>query len=120
MAGDSPGRSTRPCAAGRTDPAGIDYLNANGTGTSYADCAEGRGPAAGAGPHLAATPVSSTKSVHGHALEASALLEFVLTVLVLRAGLLPSTRATWGRILVAGLDLVLGSARKVPAGAGTH
>ena len=34
-------------------------------------------------------PISSTKSAHGHTLEASALLELVITLLALRRGRLP-------------------------------
>jgi len=101
---------------GRIDPAGIDYVNANGTGTSHADSAETAALRQALGRHADAIPVSSTKSVHGHALEASALLEFVLTVLVLRAGLLPVNAGYLGPDPGCGLDLVLGSARKVPGG----
>jgi 3-oxoacyl-[acyl-carrier-protein] synthase II len=101
---------------GRIDPAGIDYVNANGTGTSHADSAETAALRQALGRHADAIPVSSTKSVHGHALEASALLEFVLTVLVLRAGLLPVNAGYLGPDPGCGLDLILGSARKVPGG----
>jgi 3-oxoacyl-[acyl-carrier-protein] synthase II len=101
---------------GRTDPADIDYVNANGTGTSYADSAEAAALRRALADHADAIPVSSTKSVHGHALEASALLEFVLTVLVLRAGLLPVNAGYLGPDPDCRLDLVLGCAREVPGG----
>jgi 3-oxoacyl-(acyl-carrier-protein) synthase len=101
---------------GRVEPAEIDYVNANGTGTNYADCSEARALHRALGVHADAIPVSSTKSVHGHALEASALLEFVLTVLVLRAASLPVNAGFLGPDPECGLDLVLGSAREAPGG----
>ncbi|MEU2614752.1 beta-ketoacyl synthase N-terminal-like domain-containing protein [Micromonospora sp. NPDC007271] len=67
----------------------IDYVNANGTGTSYADAAEAAALRVALADHADAVPVSSTKSVHGHALEASGVVEFVITVLALGAGRLP-------------------------------
>jgi 3-oxoacyl-[acyl-carrier-protein] synthase II len=67
----------------------IGYVNANGTGTSYSDVAEAAALRRVFGADLDRIPVSSTKSVHGHALEASGLLELVITVLALRTGRLP-------------------------------
>lgn len=101
---------------GRTDPADIDYVNAGGTGTSQGDSAEAAALRRALGRHADAVPVSSTKSVHGHALEASALLELVLTILVLRAGMLPPNAGYLGPDPDCDLNLVLGSAREVPGG----
>jgi 3-oxoacyl-[acyl-carrier-protein] synthase II len=101
---------------GRIDPAAIGYVNANGTGTSHADSAETAALRRSLGAGVDAIPVSSTKSVHGHALEASALLELVLTVLVMRAGQLPVNAGYLGQDPDCGLDLVLGSPREVPGG----
>jgi 3-oxoacyl-[acyl-carrier-protein] synthase II len=70
-------------------PAEIGYINASGTGTSYSDASEAAALHRAFGPLTPVIPVSSTKSVHGHALEASALLELVVTVLALRHGQLP-------------------------------
>jgi 3-oxoacyl-[acyl-carrier-protein] synthase II len=72
-----------------TGPAEIGYVNASGTGTSYSDASEAAALHHAFGPLAPVVPVSSTKSVHGHALEASALLELVVTVLALRRGQLP-------------------------------
>ena len=57
-------------------------------------------------------PVSSTKSVHGHALEASSLVELVVTVLALRAGLLPVNAGFLAADPACQLDLVLGASRQ--------
>jgi 3-oxoacyl-[acyl-carrier-protein] synthase II len=67
----------------------IGYVNANGTGTTTSDTAETAALHTIFGADVAAIPVSSTKSVHGHALEASGLLELVITALALRARRLP-------------------------------
>ena len=68
---------------GQVDPADVGYVNANGPGTSFADSSEAAALHRALGSHAAKVPVSSTKALHGHALEASALLEFVLTVMSL-------------------------------------
>ncbi|MGA8115766.1 MAG: beta-ketoacyl synthase N-terminal-like domain-containing protein [Actinocatenispora sp.] len=70
-------------------PDDLGYLNAHGTGTVQSDRAETRALHTALGEHATRIPLSSTKSVHGHTLEASALLEFVITVLTLRSGRLP-------------------------------
>jgi 3-oxoacyl-[acyl-carrier-protein] synthase II len=70
-------------------PAEVGYVNANGTGTLYNDAAEAAALHRVFGPDIGRVPVSSTKSVHGHALEASALLELAVTVLAVRSGRLP-------------------------------
>ncbi len=70
-------------------PADVGYVNAHGSGTPQSDAAETRGLRAALGPQGTQVPVSSTKSTHGQALEASALLELVATGLALRAGWLP-------------------------------
>ncbi|MEU2610082.1 beta-ketoacyl synthase N-terminal-like domain-containing protein [Micromonospora sp. NPDC007271] len=67
----------------------VGYVNANATGTSYSDASEAAALRRVFGDLAGRIPVSSTKSVHGHALEASGLLELVVTVLALRHGKLP-------------------------------
>lgn len=79
--------------AGR-DPADISYVNANATGSGPGDAAEAVALRTALGPQAERVPVSSTKALHGHALEASGLLELVVTVLALRRGELP-TNAGW-------------------------
>lgn len=95
------------------DPAGVGYVNANGSGTGYADSSEAAALRRALGAHAGDVPVSSTKSVHGHALEASALLEFVLTVLVVRAGRLPVNAGFLAPDQDCRLNLVLGAATEV-------
>jgi len=67
----------------------VGYVNAHGSGTAQSDPAEAAALHRALGEAAATVPVSSTKSVHGQALEASGLLEFVLTVLSVQCGQLP-------------------------------
>ncbi|MEV7598317.1 beta-ketoacyl synthase N-terminal-like domain-containing protein [Kitasatospora sp. NPDC089797] len=88
-------------------PAEVGYVNANGTGSTLADQAEATALRRVFGPHAGQLPVSSSKSVHGHALEASALLELAVTIGALDTGLLPVNAGWLGPDPAVGLDLVL-------------
>jgi 3-oxoacyl-[acyl-carrier-protein] synthase II len=72
-------------------PGALGYVNAHGTGTKLNDAAETHGLRLALGDDAPKVPVSSTKSTTGHALEGSAALEAVISLLVLRLGLLPPT-----------------------------
>jgi len=75
----------------RLDPRQIDYVNAHGSGTEANDVAETRALRMVFGSHADKLAVSSTKSMHGHALGASGALELVATVLAVHQGLAPPT-----------------------------
>ncbi|HET6211321.1 MAG TPA: beta-ketoacyl synthase N-terminal-like domain-containing protein, partial [Micromonosporaceae bacterium] len=70
-------------------PDQVGYVNAHGSGTQQSDRAEAAALHRALGETAAHTPVSSTKSVHGQALEASGLLELIITMLTLDRGHLP-------------------------------
>lgn len=72
-------------------PGDVDYVNAHGTGTVANDPAETEALHRIFGAHAQQLPVSSTKSMHGHALGASSALELVATVLAVQHNLLPPT-----------------------------
>jgi nodulation protein E len=74
-----------------TRPEEVGYINAHGTGTPNNDPVETRAIRHVFGPHIDKLAVSSSKSMHGHALGASGALEAVATVLALRHSLLPPT-----------------------------
>jgi nodulation protein E len=69
----------------------VDYVNAHGTATLANDPAETAALHRVFGSHAKALSVSSTKSMHGHALGASSALELVATVLALHNHLVPPT-----------------------------
>lgn len=69
----------------------VAYINAHGTGTQANDAMETRAIRQVFGDHADHLAVSSTKSMHGHALGASGALEAVATVLALKNGILPPT-----------------------------
>ena len=69
----------------------VGYINAHGTGTVTNDSTETRAIRQVFGAHADKLAVSSTKSMHGHALGAAGALEAVATVLALRHATLPPT-----------------------------
>ena len=72
-------------------PEQIGYINAHGTGTPANDVTETAAIRSIFGAHAGRLAVSSTKSMHGHALGAAAALECLATTLALRDGILPPT-----------------------------
>ncbi len=69
----------------------IGYINAHGTGTQANDETESRALRDVFGDKFDQIWVSSTKSMHGHALGASPAIEFVIAVRALTQGVLPPT-----------------------------
>ncbi len=72
-------------------PTDVDYINAHATSTDLGDTAETQAIHAVFGDHAAAIPVSSNKSMFGHALGASGALEGICTVLTIQNGVIPPT-----------------------------
>jgi nodulation protein E len=72
-------------------PEQVGYINAHGTGTLGNDPVETRAIRETFGAHADKLAVSSTKSLHGHALGAAGAIEAVATVLALYHGILPPT-----------------------------
>jgi nodulation protein E len=70
-------------------PEDIGYINAHGTGTRANDPTETASIRAIFGDST--PPVSSTKSLHGHAMGASGAIELACSLLALREGFLPPT-----------------------------
>lgn len=69
----------------------IGYINAHGTGTPANDPTETKAIHAVFGAHAARLAVSSTKSMHGHALGAAGAIELLAVIGALREGVIPPT-----------------------------
>jgi 3-oxoacyl-[acyl-carrier-protein] synthase II len=85
----------------------LGYVNAHGSGTGQSDQAEASALRRALGDAVAGLPVSSTKSLHGQALEASGVLELIVTLLAARRGLLPVNAGFLGADERCDLSLVL-------------
>jgi nodulation protein E len=72
-------------------PEQIGYINAHGTATQANDPTEIAAIRLVFGKHAERLAISSSKSMHGHALGAAAALEAAATVLALQKGILPPT-----------------------------
>ena len=72
-------------------PPDVDYINAHGTSTPIGDPAESRAIENVFGEAASGLAVSSTKSMHGHALGAAGAIEGVATVLAIHNGIIPPT-----------------------------
>jgi len=72
-------------------PEQIGYINAHGTATLANDVTETAAIRQVFGAHADRLAISSTKSMHGHALGAAAALECLATAIALRDGILPPT-----------------------------
>jgi 3-oxoacyl-(acyl-carrier-protein) synthase len=72
-------------------PQDVDYINAHGTGTVLNDLSETRAIKAALGESAYDIPISSTKSMTGHMMGATAALEAIFCVQAIRTGVLPPT-----------------------------
>jgi len=88
----------------------LGYVNANGSGTRDGDPAEASALRVALGDAVATVPVSSTKSLHGQALEAAGVLELIVTLLAARKGMLPANAGFLEADGACRLNLVLGEA----------
>lgn len=82
---------TEALTSGNLQPEQVGYINAHGTGTLASDAAEVSAIRSVFGKHAERLAVSSTKSMHGHALGAAGAIEAAATILGLHYGVLPPT-----------------------------
>lgn len=92
-------------------PEQIGYINAHGTGTPQSDASEVAAIRTVFGNHADQLAISSTKSMHGHAVGASGALEAVATILALQHSLLPPTANFTEPDPQCDLDVIPNSAR---------
>lgn len=72
-------------------PEQVQYINAHGTGTLANDATETKAIRQVFGTHADRLAVSSTKSMHGHALGGAGGIEFAAVLMALTEGVLPPT-----------------------------
>jgi nodulation protein E len=92
-------------------PEQVGYINAHGTGTAANDATETEAIRLCFGAHAGRLAVSSTKSMHGHALGAAGALEAAATVLALHNGILPPTANFSAPDPACDLDVIPNKAR---------
>ena len=95
------------------NPEDIGYINAHGTSTDLNDKFETAAIKMALGQHAYKVPVSSTKSVTGHALGAAGGIETIICSLVLQKGVLPPTINYENPDPECDLDYVPNTARQV-------
>lgn len=93
-------------------PESVDYVNAHGTGTAANDPMEAAAIRGVFGSHADKLAVSSTKSMHGHALGGTSAIEAVATALAIKNGVLPPTANFTEADPECDLDVVPNEARE--------
>jgi nodulation protein E len=97
---------------GGVAPDEIDYINAHGTATAMNDRVEAAAIKSVLGAHAEKVMVSSTKSMHGHAIGAAGAIEAVATLMALGEGVVPPTIGYEEPDPEIGLDVVPNEARE--------
>ena len=95
-------------------PEAIHYINAHGTATALNDPMETRAVKRVFGDYAYRVPMSSTKSMTGHAMGATAAMEAVFTVLAIRDQIAPPTINYETQDPECDLDVVPNEARALP------
>ena len=96
----------------RIAPGDVGYVNAHGTGTTANDRTEAAALSRVFDPTGARPPVSSTKSMHGHAIGATGAIELLACILALRDGVIAPTTGYLGPDPDCPIDVVANVARR--------
>ena len=94
------------------EPSDVDYINAHGTGTIANDVTETRAIHEVFGEHASQLSISSTKSMHGHAIGAAGAIEGAVSVLAMKKGFVPPTANFTDIDPECDLDVVQNKARE--------
>lgn len=101
-------------AEGEANPEDVDYINAHGTGTRLNDSTETAIIKTVFGEHARHLAISSTKSMHGHAMGGTGAIEMVATVLAIDRKVIPPTANYSEPDPECDLDYVPNEARPFP------
>ena len=101
-------------AEGGLSAGDVDYINAHGTGTQLNDLTETRVIKEVFKEDARRVAISSTKSMHGHAMGATGAIELVATVMAMERGVIPPTANYSKRDPQCDLDYVPNEAREKP------
>ena len=108
------GRAIAGCLEdARLRPDAVQYVNAHGTGTAANDATETKALHSVFGAHARKLMVSSTKSMHGHALGGAGAIELAATIVAMRGGFVPPTANYTEPDPLCDLDYVPNEARDV-------
>ena len=112
---DGPARAVRMALAeAKVNPQEVDYINAHGTGTRVNDVTETQVIKEVFGDHARKVAISSTKSMHGHAMGATGALEMAATIQAVDRGVIPPTANYTRPDPECDLDYVPNQAREKP------
>ncbi|MGH9395244.1 MAG: beta-ketoacyl-ACP synthase II [Terriglobia bacterium] len=112
---DGPARAIRMALdEGGVNPEKVDYINAHGTGTRLNDATETAIIKEVFGEHARRLAISSTKSMHGHAMGGTGAIEMVATVLAITRDVIPPTANYTQPDPECDLDYVPNQARSQP------
>jgi beta-ketoacyl-acyl-carrier-protein synthase II len=92
----------------------VDYINAHGTGTQLNDLTETQVIKEVFGEDAKRVAISSTKSLHGHAMGATGAIELVATIKAIEQGVIPPTANYTRPDPQCDLDYVPNEAREKP------
>ena len=110
-----PARAVRMALAeAKVNPQEVDYINAHGTGTRVNDVTETNVIKEVFGDHARKVAISSTKSMHGHVMGATAAIELAATVQSIEHGVIPPTANYTKPDPECDLDYVPNQARETP------
>lgn len=104
----------RALASAHLTPDDLDYINAHGTGTGLNDVMETQAAKLALGEAAYRIPMSSTKSMTGHAMAGTAAMEAIFCLQAMRDGLVPPTINLDEPDPDCDLDYVPNAARELP------